>query len=112
MRSLPSRSGSIRSISGPSATASDRALAYTAVVEAEPLMAMWADLLGGEPRCYDFRWPRFVRPGEGCGFHCDGPYMNRGAERLYSSWIPLGDVARHDGALMVLADSHRSTRAR
>jgi hypothetical protein len=34
--------------------------------------------------------------------------MNRGAERLYSSWIPLGDVARHEGALMVLADSHRS----
>ncbi len=38
------------------------------------------------------RWPRFVRPGEGCGFHCDGPYMNRGTSRIFSSWIPLGRV--------------------
>ncbi len=82
--------------------------AYTAVVEAEPLMAMYRGLLGGEVRCFDFRWPRFVRPGEGCGFHCDGPYMNRGTDLVYSSWIPLGDVTPEDGALMILAGSHRN----
>ncbi len=81
---------------------------YSAVVEAEPLMAMYADLLGAEVRCFDFRWPRFVRPGEGCGFHCDGPYMNRGTDLIYSSWIPLGDVPPEEGALMLLAGSHRS----
>ena len=67
-------------------------------------------LLDGPIHCYDFRWPRFVRPGEGCGFHCDGPYMNRGTDmgRIFTSWIPLGSVARHEGALIVLEDSHRS----
>ncbi len=81
---------------------------YTTVTEDPALMAMYGDLLGGEVRCYDFRWPRFVRPGEGCGFHCDGPYMNRGTDRLFSSWIPLGRVHRHEGALMILEGSHRN----
>ncbi len=81
---------------------------YTAVVEAPELLAFYQDLLGGPVRCFDFRWPRFVRPGEGCGFHCDGPYMNRGTDRLYSSWIPLGRVRREEGALLVLEGSHRS----
>jgi hypothetical protein len=79
---------------------------YTHTVLNPALMAMYADLLGGEPQAYDFRWPRFVRPGEGCGFHCDGPYMNHGTDKLYSSWIPLGRVAPEDGSLIVLEDSH------
>ncbi|MEM9037202.1 MAG: phytanoyl-CoA dioxygenase family protein [Actinomycetota bacterium] len=79
---------------------------YLRVTEDPALMAMYADLLGGEVRCFDMRWPRFVRPGEGCGFHCDGPYMNRGTDRLFSSWIPLGRVHRHEGALLLLEGSH------
>lgn len=81
---------------------------YTAVVEAAPLLGVHEALLGGEVKCFDFRWPRFVRPGEGCGFHCDGPYMNRGTDRIYSSWIPLGAVDRTHGGLIVLEDSHES----
>jgi hypothetical protein len=83
-------------------------LAYRAVVEAEPLLGLQEMLLGGEPHCFDFRWPRFVRPGEGCGFHCDGPYMNRGTDKIYSAWIPLGSVGPEEGALMILADSHKN----
>jgi hypothetical protein len=81
---------------------------YRQVTDNNRLIAMYADLLGGPVKPYDFRWPRFVRPGEGCGFHCDGPYMNRGTDRLFSSWIPLGSVAREEGALIILEDSHRS----
>jgi len=69
-------------------------------------MALHGDLLGGTVRAYDFRWPRFVRPGEGCGFHCDGPYMNHGTDRVISSWIPLGRIEPTDGALIMLEDSH------
>ena len=65
-------------------------------------------LLDGPVRPYDFRWPRLARPGEGCGFHCDGPYMSRGTDRHLSAWIPLGRVDPHEGALMILEDSHRS----
>ncbi len=83
---------------------------YRSVTDAPEVLAVHAALLGGEVRSFDMRWPRFVRPGEGCGFHCDGPYMNRGTpmERIFSSWIPLGRVRREEGALILLENSHRS----
>lgn len=81
--------------------------AYERVVLDGGLLGMYERLLDGEVRPYDFRWPRFVRPGEACGFHYDGPYMNRGTERVCTSWIPLGDVPRHEGALTILERSHK-----
>jgi hypothetical protein len=83
---------------------------YLAVTDASEILALQADLLGGEVHVFDMRWPRFVRPGEGCGFHCDGPYMNRATARIFSCWIPLGRVHRHEGALMLLENSHVSAR--
>lgn len=82
--------------------------AYLNVVLHERVMSLWKRFFGEEVHCYDMRWPRFVRPGEGCGFHYDGPYMNRGTDRLYTSWIPLGDVSQEEGALIVLEDSHKA----
>ena len=76
--------------------------AYESVVLADSLLEVHRKLLGGEVRSFDFRWPRLARPGEGCGIHCDGPYMNRATDKIYSSWIPLGRVDKHEGALMVL----------
>ena len=81
---------------------------YRRVTDGPEVLAVHAALLDGDVRVFDMRWPRFVRPGEGCGFHCDGPYMNRGTSRIFSSWIPLGRVNREEGALMVLEGSHRS----
>jgi ectoine hydroxylase-related dioxygenase (phytanoyl-CoA dioxygenase family) len=83
---------------------------YLAVTDAPEVLDVHEALLGGDVRSFDMRWPRFVRPGEGCGFHCDGPYMNRGTSRIFSSWIPLGRVDRHEGALILLENSHRSER--
>jgi ectoine hydroxylase-related dioxygenase (phytanoyl-CoA dioxygenase family) len=86
--------------------------AYLAVTDAPEVLDVHSRLLGGPVRSFDMRWPRFVRPGEGCGFHCDGPYMNRGTDssRIFSSWIPLGRVRREEGALLLLEGSHRSDR--
>lgn len=83
---------------------------YRSVTDHPDLLAVHEVLLDGPVRSFDFRWPRFVRPGEGCGFHCDGPYMNRGTSRIVSSWIPLGRVRPEEGALMLLEHSHRSER--
>ena len=85
-------------------------LAYERVVLHPNLMAMYERLLDAAPRAYDMRWPRFARPGEGCGFHCDGPYMNRGTDRLFSSWIPLGDIRQIEGGLIVLENTERQQR--
>lgn len=81
---------------------------YRSVTDHPAILAVYERLFGEPVHVYDMRWPRFVRPGEGCGFHCDGPYMNRGTNRLLSSWIPLGRVPRQDGALLLLENSHRS----
>lgn len=84
--------------------------AYLRVTDAPEVLAVHEALLDGQVRSFDMRWPRFVRPGEGCGFHCDGPYMNRGTSRIFSSWIPLGRVDRSEGALILLENSHRSEK--
>jgi len=75
---------------------------YKKVVLSERLLRLHERLLGGKVRPFDFRWPRFARPGEGCGVHCDGPYLTRGTDHIFSSWIPLGHVTRIEGALMIL----------
>jgi hypothetical protein len=83
---------------------------YRRVTDGPEVLGIHEALLDGAVRVFDMRWPRFVRPGEGCGFHCDGPYMNRGTSRIFSSWIPLGRVERHEGALVLLEGSHASER--
>lgn len=82
-------------------------LAYQDVVLSEEVIGYWERFFEDDVHPYDFRWPRFVRPGEGCGFHYDGPYMNRGTDKVYTSWIPLGDVKKEEGALIVLENSHK-----
>ena len=81
---------------------------YEAVILDNALLTVIATLLEADVQPYGFRWPRLVRPGEGCGFHCDGPYMSRGTDRHLSAWIPLGHVRPEQSALMILEDSHRS----
>ena len=83
---------------------------YRAVTDAPEILGLQSDLLDGEVHVFDMRWPRFVRPGEGCGFHCDGPYMNRATSLIFSCWIPLGRVHQHEGALILLENSHTSER--
>lgn len=83
--------------------------AYLNVVLNQQVMNFWEQFMeADEVHCYDMRWPRFVRPKEGCGFHYDGPYMNRGTSKLFTSWIPLGDVSQEEGALIVLENSHKA----
>lgn len=81
---------------------------YEAVILAPTLLDVVRSLLDGPVRPYDFRWPRLARPDEGCGLHCDGPYMSRGTDRHLSIWIPFGAVAPHEGGLILLGGSHRN----
>ena len=85
---------------------------YESVILHERILGVVGVLLGGEAVPFDFRWPRLVRPGEGCGFHCDGPYMNRATDKHLSCWIPLGRIEPHESGLVILERSHRSQRLR
>lgn len=78
---------------------------YEAVILDQRLLDVVRSTLDGPVQPYDFRWPRLARPGEGCGLHCDGPYMSRGTDRHLSAWIPFGSVEPHEGGLFLLEDS-------
>ena len=82
--------------------------AYEQVVLDASLLSVLKQLVNGEVHCFDFKWPRLVRPGEACGLHCDAPYVNRGSKRVITGWIPLGDLPREEGALIILEGSHRN----
>jgi Phytanoyl-CoA dioxygenase (PhyH) len=87
-------------------------LAYANVVHDPGLMSFFEGFLGGPVRTFDFRWLRFMRPGESTGIHCDGPYITRGTKNVWSAWIPLGDVPLEEGPLMILEGSHKNERLR
>jgi Phytanoyl-CoA dioxygenase (PhyH) len=83
--------------------------AYNDVVSHPALLGFFARFLGGAVATFDFKWPRFVRPGEGTGIHSDIVYIGRGTKNLWSAWIPLGAVSLDEGPLIVLERSHRAT---
>ena len=62
---------------------------------------------GDAVRSFDYIWLRTVQPGGATGCHYDWVYMGRGTRNLYTTWIPIGDVPRIEGSLMVLENSHK-----
>ena len=71
------------------------------------MMELYERLLGGPVRHYDYTWLRTIRPGKGSQPHCDIVYMGRGTHRLFTAWVPIGDVSLPTGGLIVLENSHR-----
>ena len=77
------------------------------LIYSEPVMEFYAGLLEGDPMHYDYTWLRTVAPGQGTSPHCDIVYMGRGTQRLFTAWVPLGDVPLEVGGLIVLEGSHQ-----
>jgi hypothetical protein len=75
-----------------------------------PLMAFFAQFLGGAVRHFDFTWLRTIQPGPGTPSHMDSVYMNRGTHNLYTVWTPLGDIDATLGGLMIMEGSNNNTR--
>ena len=62
---------------------------------------------GEDVRHFDYIWFRAMSHGNGSKPHCDIVYMGRGTHRLFTAWIPYGEVDMDLGGLMVLEGSHR-----
>lgn len=77
------------------------------VTHAGPMIALMENLLGGPVRPFDFLWLRAMPPGRASAFHYDHVYMNRGTDRLYTVWTPLGPAPVEDGPILVMEGSHR-----
>jgi len=61
---------------------------------------------GGAIRHFDDIWLRTMGCGHGTPPHCDIVYMSRGTHRLYTDWIPYGEVPIEVGGFMILEKSH------
>jgi hypothetical protein len=82
------------------------------VLQGERMMALFAGLLGGEVRGYDFIWLRHQAPSHGVAPHCDLVFMGRGTPDVLTCWTPFGDIPVGGGGLMLLEDSHRKSVVR
>lgn len=71
------------------------------------IIEFYEHFLGGAVRSFDHIWVRRVKPGTATGCHYDVVYMGRGTHRLYTAWIPIGDVPFNLGPLVILENSHR-----
>jgi len=72
------------------------------------IMDFYRLLFGEEILHFNFTWFRTISPGFGTRPHCDVVYMGRGTrKRLYTAWVPIGDVPLNVGGLMLLEGSHR-----
>lgn len=74
------------------------------------MMAFFESFLGGPVRHFDYTWLRSVGPGRGTASHCDSVYMGRGTPRLFTAWVPLGDVNFDLGGLVVAEGTNNNTR--
>lgn len=87
-----------------------RGIAYEELTQDPQIIGVYEKLLGGEIRTFDFKWPRFVRPGEGTGIHSDNIYVSGGTRNVWTTWIPIGDVALNEGPIVLLEKSHKSSK--
>lgn len=66
------------------------------------------EMLLGEPaRPQDYLWLRPRAVGWSTGLHFDHPFFARGSQRVYTVWIPLGDIPLSDGPLMLVNGSNK-----
>lgn len=82
------------------------------VVHGPRARALAARLFGAPAAPFDFVWLRAMAKGRASPLHIDHPYMNRGSSRLVTVWTPLGAVARNEGPLFVVENSHRDPELR
>ena len=82
------------------------------VLRGEPMMSIFAGILGGEVRSYDFVWLRDQPRSHGVEPHCDLVFMGRGTPDVLTCWTPFGDIPVGGGGLMLLEDSHRKSVVR
>jgi ectoine hydroxylase-related dioxygenase (phytanoyl-CoA dioxygenase family) len=84
-----------------------RSPAYEVFCTMPRLWKFYEALLQDEPYLHTRKIIRYTLPGErNCtGGHYDLIYLRAGTDRLYSSWIPLGDIPVEMGGLIYLEGS-------
>lgn len=81
--------------------------AYEAFCLSKPIYQFYEEVLGGPVYLHKRKLIRHTRPGDpNCtGAHYDLTYLRAGTDRVYTSWIPIGDIPVEMGGLVYLEGS-------
>jgi len=80
---------------------------FLLAVENPALFAFFERLFGETAKTFDYKWARAVPPSAaGTQAHMDYVYMGRGSKRLHTTWVPMGDIPRVNGPMVLLERSH------
>ena len=81
--------------------------AYEAFCLSKPIYRFYEAALGGPVYLHKRKLIRYTRPGDpNCtGAHYDLTYLRAGTDRVYTSWIPIGDIPVEMGGLVYLEGS-------
>jgi ectoine hydroxylase-related dioxygenase (phytanoyl-CoA dioxygenase family) len=79
------------------------------VTHGSRLRDVLARIAGAAVRAHDYLFLRAAPVGRTTGLHFDYPFFARATERVYTAWVPLGDVPATDGPLVIVEGSHRFT---
>ena len=80
---------------------------YEAFCLSEPIWKFYEEVLGGPVYLHKRKIIRYTTPGDPVctGAHYDLTYLRAGTERVYTSWIPIGDIPVEMGGLVYLEGS-------
>jgi ectoine hydroxylase-related dioxygenase (phytanoyl-CoA dioxygenase family) len=80
---------------------------YEAFCLSPRIRQFYEAVLGGEVYLHKRKIIRFTKPGDAnsTGAHYDLTYLRGGTERVYTSWIPIGDIPVVMGGLVYLEGS-------
>lgn len=86
--------------------------AYEAFCLAEPIWRFYENFLGGAVYLHTRKLMRYTTTAQkdSTGAHYDLTYLRAGTDRVYTSWIPIGDIPVEMGGLLYLEGSDRIGR--
>jgi len=59
---------------------------------------------------FEYKWLRAVAHNEYTGLHSDRVFMGSKTPNLLTCWIPIGDIPKQQGTLVVLSGSNKKKR--
>jgi len=65
------------------------------------------EIFFGKPaKTISYKWLRGVEKNGYTGIHIDRVYLGGGSNQLHTVWIPLGDIPKEQGTLLICKGSH------
>ena len=76
------------------------------VINGKKIIRVMNSIFAEETTHFSFAWLRAMVKGKASPVHVDHPYMNRGTDKLVTCWTPLSEIAKNEGTLYVMQESH------